>query len=571
LTRAGKYRALRWLRRVSQGAFLLLFMVLLLKTSIDTIASPDVLPTIGAPVALFLEMDPLLALLTVLTTQELYRNMIWALAILLGTVFIGRLFCGWICPLGTLNQMLSSIRYGRTKGKRLLDANRYRPYQRWKYAGLAVFLGAGVFGSLQVGIMDPIALLTRSLSMAFVPAWNVSMAALAGSGGAGESGMLDRFVDAAGAFFSHLVTRPRPVFYHSAFAIGLIFIAVLASNRFITRFWCRGLCPLGALLGLFSRFAIFGMQKKPSLCTDCNKCALHCQGGDDPQPGYTWRQSECHLCFNCVADCPEAGIDFRLFPNRSETRQSVDIRRRTVIASTAAGLAAVPLLRAETGLQKGADPSMVRPPGAVGEEDFLARCVRCGECMNVCPNNALHPTFLQAGLEGVWSPMLEPRIGYCEPTCVLCGTVCPTGAIDEITSQEKGWVPHPGVQETGSPPIRIGTAFYDFGRCLPWAMATECIVCEEWCPTTPKAIYFEEAEARDRKGGFKLLKRPHIDPQIFIGCGACTFACPVKGAPAVYVTSAGETRNPRNSMLLKTPGVEKNHRSSGDHYSTPNH
>lgn len=172
--------------------------------------------------------------------------------------------------------------------------------------------------------------------------------------------------------------------------------------------------------------------------------------------------------------------------------------------------------------------------------------------MNVCPNNALHPTFLQAGFEGIWSPILVPRIGYCEPTCVLCSQVCPTGAIDEISEEEKAWVPVKGQEKTMNPPIRIGTAFYDFGRCLPWAMATPCIVCEEWCPTSPKSIYFEEAEVQNQKGEYVPVKRPHVDPKLCIGCGACSYACPVKGSPAIYVISVGETRNPGNSILLKS-------------------
>jgi polyferredoxin len=544
------YRRLRLARRVSQGAFLLLFFFFLLKTSIDRLGAPQDLPRISAPVGFFLEIDPLIALFSLVSGHGLYRNLLWALALAAGTLFLGRFFCGWMCPMGTINQLLSSIRHGRTRGKKRLDANRYRPYQRWKYGILAALLGAAVFTSLQVGLFDPIALLTRSLALTVLPAYNVAMHAAAGWAGSDES-LLQPVAPAISAVAQWLLLRAKPVVFEGGLLLAALFFALLAANRFITRFWCRGLCPLGALLGVFARFSIFGMEKHPSLCTDCNKCALNCQGGDDPQPGYTWRQSECHLCLNCVADCPEAGISFRFFPGREHTRPTPDIARRTVLASMAGGLAAVPLFRAEPAVGKRTEPALVRPPGSVTETDFLARCVRCGECMNVCPNNALHPTFMQAGLEGVWSPMLVPRIGYCEPTCVLCGQVCPTGAIDEITEREKGWVPVKGGQPSKDQPIRIGTAFYDLGRCLPWAMATECIVCEEWCPTSPKAIYFEEVEVRNRKGDYVLLKRPHVDPQLCIGCGACTYACPIKGDPAIEVTNVGETRNPANSILLK--------------------
>ena len=153
-------------------------------------------------------------------------------------------------------------------------------------------------------------------------------------------------------------------------------------------------------------------------------------------------------------------------------------------------------------------------------------------------------------------PHVVPRVGYCEPSCVLCGQVCPTGAIWEITQAEKAWLP--ASAKPGAKPIRLGTAFYDQGRCLPWAMATECIVCEEWCPTSPKAIYLVTAEVMDAQGAAKQIRQPHIDPEPCVGCGACEFACPVKDRPAVYVTSIGESRSKTNQILLQraTKGAE---------------
>jgi formate hydrogenlyase subunit 6/NADH:ubiquinone oxidoreductase subunit I len=202
--------------------------------------------------------------------------------------------------------------------------------------------------------------------------------------------------------------------------------------------------------------------------------------------------------------------------------------------------------------------------------------------MKVCPNNALHPAAFEGGVEALWTPVLVPRIGYCEPNCVLCSQVCPTGAIWEITVAEKIGTRDSGfgIRETqsraapppatGQPPanttaqspapapagakgdpIRIGTAFYDRGRCLPWAMGIECIVCEEWCPTSPKAIYLVPAEVQGRTGAARTVKQPFVDPTLCTGCGACEYACPIKGSPAIYVTSAGETRSRTNQFLLK--------------------
>ena len=209
-----------------------------------------------------------------------------------------------------------------------------------------------------------------------------------------------------------------------------------------------------------------------------------------------------------------------------------------------------PLMRSGDAFAVNANPRLVRPPGSLGEAEFVARCIRCGQCMRVCPNNALHPTLLEAGLEGVWSPILIAKIGYCEPTCTLCGQVCPTGAIMELTLKEKV-----GDKETS--PNRIGTAFIDRGRCLPWAMATPCIVCEEWCPTSPKAVYLREETVYDQQGQAVAVKRPYVDPHLCTGCGACEYACPISDRAAIYLTSSGETRAPENQFLL-----EKNKRKA---------
>jgi len=204
-------------------------------------------------------------------------------------------------------------------------------------------------------------------------------------------------------------------------------------------------------------------------------------------------------------------------------------------------------MRATPGFAAERHERLLRPPGAVDEEFFLARCIRCGECMKVCPNNALQPALDQAGIEGLWTPVLVPRAGYCETSCVLCSQVCPTGAIWEITAKEKGWSVD---VEHATTPVRLGTAFYDRGRCLPWAMATDCIVCEEWCPTSPKAIYFHPAEVIDAAGNVKQVKQPYLDPSQCVGCGACEHACPIQDRPAVYVTSVGESRSRTNQILL---------------------
>jgi polyferredoxin len=536
------------LRRISQIFFLLLFLGLLVFTSLRPVpgATGDI--HLRAPVRLFFELDPLVALANALAGHALYRGLLLSLVILLPTLFLGRFFCGWICPMGTLQHFVGSRPSEAKRGKQRIESNRYKRWQTVKYVVLIAGLVAAFFGSAAIGWLDPFSLLVRSFGLSLLPAFNFAVHALLNPLEHSHIAIIKSTGGILHAILQATVLDLRqPQFFQGIF-LGILFLAILAASLRVTRFWCRAICPLGALLGAVSRWSILGLHKDPETCNKCNRCELNCQGGDDPIGGALWRKSECHMCMNCVGSCPEHSLTFRILRNEKEVA-SPDLGRRRTLTGIAAGAAAVPLMRASAGIGKSRHERLLRPPGALDESEFLSRCIRCGECMKVCPNTALQPTFEEAGLAGLWSPTLVPRIGYCEPSCVLCSEVCPTGAIWQITPKEKGWVVGVGAGQQ-TQPIRLGTAFYDRGRCLPWAMATDCIVCEEWCPVSPKAIYVQEAQVIDSEGNVKTLKQPRIDPSRCVGCGACEYACPLQEHPAVYVTSIGESRSPGSQILL---------------------
>jgi formate hydrogenlyase subunit 6/NADH:ubiquinone oxidoreductase subunit I len=159
--------------------------------------------------------------------------------------------------------------------------------------------------------------------------------------------------------------------------------------------------------------------------------------------------------------------------------------------------------------------------------------------MKVCPTNAIHPTLSEAGMAGFWTPHLIMTQGYCEYTCTLCGSVCPTGAIHSI-----------GAREKIKRPIKIGSAYVDRGRCLPWSGNAPCIVCQEHCPTSPKAIYLIDETVSGPDGKKLAVQLPFVDLKRCVGCGICENKCPVRSLPAIRTISAGESRSMRDQILL---------------------
>lgn len=498
---------LRNIRRVYAVFFLVLFIILVGLTSFKGLK--------GYEVPLFLELDPLVAVASFLTSWTIYKGLALSLIIIIATLFFGRFFCSWVCPLGIINQAVSSF-FNKMRPVDAFKMNSYRPVYRLKYYILAALLVLSIFGPLQIGLFGPIAFITRSFAVSVFPAFN---------------------------YWHGGLYLKQPLF-HGGMLLSLLFIAALFANRFLNRFWCRIICPSGALLGLLSFKPFLRIRRDVEKCTDCQKCLQHCHGGCDPHTAL--RVSECHLCMNCIEDCPEGAVHYGLRDIASSVHAPVDVNRRRLIETAVAGAVIFPMMRSVITSKTSPRYNVIRPPGSTSEGDFLRRCIKCGECMKVCPTNVIQPALLEAGFEGLWTPILLNKIGYCEYNCVLCSRVCPTGAILPLTIEKK--LGKPPAQK----PLKIGIAFYDRGRCLPWAMNTDCIVCEEVCPTSPKAIWFQTVEMQLRDGTTKIFKRPYIDPNLCIGCGICENKCPVHDHPAVRVTSIGETRSLTNQMILKS-------------------
>jgi ferredoxin len=523
-------------RRISQIFFLLLLIWFCIVTTLGV----EWWRLRGWPVNWLLQLDPLVAVATMLSTNSLYKGLLWALVTVILTIVLGRFFCSWVCPFGTIHHFIG---YLARRGRRVstkIALNRYHPGQSIKYylliflltaaagsalssllrvvperpmlfsiavviclAGLAMlallrvvtdpkkalatllllvalWMGLGlllptstlVTASLQTGLLDPIPLIHRSINLTLLP----------------------------------LTERISPIqrYYSGSWFIGAVFLTAVLLNLKVPRFYCRFVCPLGALFGVLSAFSLWriGVVETSSECSHCHLCDVDCEGAC--QPAEKIRISECVLCMNCLDDCPHNLVGYRTTISEAGEVALPDLSRRGFLASFLSGAVAIPIIRLAGLIGPNWQPSVIRPPGALAEPDFINRCLKCGQCMRICPTNIIHPASLESGLEGLWSPVLNFRIGTsgCQLNCIACSHICPTAAIRPVSLDEK--LGQGQFAQVG--PIRLGTAFVDRGRCLPWAMDRPCIVCQENCPVSPKAIFTREYFSTVRGGKYRLVK-----------------------------------------------------------------
>jgi len=500
-------------RRCGQCLFFALFLFLFIKTDYS---GSDELKWV---VNLLFRIDPFLALATVAAGKVLIALMLPAMITLVLTFIFGRFFCGWVCPLGSLID--ASRFFLREKKDRLEGRGR-----RIKYYLLFFLLTSSLFGLPLAGFVDPFSLLVRGLTFAVYPAFDVATNSFFTLTYQHGPVWLNAMTEPVYALLrASVLPFATKVYALSVFSLFLLLL-VLLTSFFERRFFCRRICPLGALLALCSRYSRLSLSGGGPDCGKCRKCLSVCRMGAIDEER-TISSSECTLCLDCLTQCPRSRIHYRGSWRIAE--EKIDLSRRAVMGSLAAGVL-VPLVLPTRTLARFADPLLIRPPGALGEKEFLGRCVRCGECMKVCIGNALHASWLEAGFEGMFSPRLIGRIGYCEYNCTLCGQVCPTGAIKRLPLEQK----HKTV---------IGRAFFDKNRCLPYAEGIPCIVCEEHCPTPNKAIKFREVDVVNKKGKTVRLRQPYVIGELCIGCAICENKCPVNGRAAVMVTAEGESRH----------------------------
>lgn len=501
------------LQRIFQLIFLFIFCFVLLYPAFP-------LP-IWLPIQSFFYLDPMVLLGTVLSLKLVISGLWLLLLLIFLTFFLGRFFCAYICPLGTTFDF-THLLFCSNKKKKSLNQTLDAKLRKIKYCVLIFLLITSLFELNLIHWGSPLSLAARFYILII---WPLSQFLL--QSGAPFFQVITETVDLQVPFLDSLSVK-----YHTLFFLVFFFGLLLLLNGLIPRFWCRYLCPAGAIFGLISSKSVVKKNVTQDCCY-CGLCQINCpMQAISSDPKNTFYQ-ECILCQKCTHICPEKAIEFRLSRPKVHTPVFLPSRRSTLqaigIGITIAFLGKRGLYEYWSKEEKGeiTPPQLIRPPGSVAETNFLNQCIRCGECMQACPTNMLQPAWTELGFSGMFSPIAVARRGACEPSCHECGKVCPTGAIRSLSLKEKMWA-------------KIGTAVIDRQKCIAWEADKSCLVCDEACPYGAISL----KSVSDLK-----VDVPFVLENKCTGCGFCENACPVRARPAIIITPMAEIRLNKGSYI----------------------
>ena len=436
---------------------------------------------------LFLILDPLVSISTAIAARMLVWSLAAAASVVLVCVFFPRAFCGYVCPLGTLFDVFDWLIGKRVRRSRAGGAGWWFHARYYLLAGVMI---AAVFGVLLSGFVAAIPVLTRAMLFVLAPA---------------QTGLLKGWYLVPPGNLGHVLSILLVVL---VFGLGLL-------GR---RFWCSSVCPTGALLSLCNVLRLTE-RRVTDQCVQCGRCAEACSFAAINED-FSTRPLNCASCRTCSGVCPVEAIEFPWRWSRDSDVQDmgdVDLSRRGVLA----GLGGAAVAGVGVPLVVGSIPASgevpIRPPGSVPEDKFLQLCVRCGQCIKVCPNNVLQPAGLEDGFNGLWAPKVVADWSGCEPSCSNCGQVCPTGAVRALGLEEKR-------------AARIGLAEVDHAMCLPHAGREACQLCVDECRMAGyDAIEFIRVGSEVDETGRPVEGSGYLAPVVredrCVGCGLCQMRC----------------------------------------------
>jgi ferredoxin len=435
-------------------------------------------------------------------------------AVVVLTLLFGRIYCAMLCPLGVLMDFSARIA-GRTGKKRKLP---YRPGRTWLRALVVIVCAAGLLAgtALPLAFLDPYSVFGKITAATLRPLL----------------GWINHGIAATKLINPVCVS---PVAWTSAgMALGLLGL-VIVSAVFRGRLWCNTVCPVGAVLGFFSKHALFRLKIADAACVGCSMCERVCPTQCIDFRKHTIDHSRCVMCLDCVTSCKRSGITLsreRRAASKNEVPQeapqipaspALSTASRRLFIASAITIPAVTLAEGRHGQGGGHGQACrgglnqhnkraVLPPGAKSLAHFQSHCTACHLCVANCPDQVLRPSITRHGLAGFLQPYQDFSVSFCSYNCSNCSQICPTGAIQPISVEERRLV-------------RTGTAEFFRGRCIVKTEGTSCGACSEHCPT--QAVHMVPW-----KNGLTI---PEVDPDLCIGCGGCEFICPVRPDKAIIV------------------------------------
>lgn len=438
--------------------------------------------------------------------------------VLILTALFGRVYCSFLCPLGTIMDLVSRIRSGR------MAFSHAEPFTRVRAGVLLVALLVFLSGSLSpITLLDPFSIFGREMTLFVRP-----VILLVNNG-------LSRILETVGCY--GLPPVAQRWFSLGVMAAGVGYLVLIFYLSFMRgRLYCNTLCPVGTLLGLVSRAALFRLILSKTRCTGCGVCEKVCKAQCiDWKKGVIYG-SRCVGCFNCISRCPNGTIRFSMKRGGEKSAvPEISKARRDLIQMVLIVMAGFPgNLMAQTSrarvFMKNKIPvtknQPVTPPGSRSFAHFTAACTACYLCVTRCPGRVIEPGIVRYGNAGIFMPHLSNRHGFCNYECTLCGEVCPTGAILPLTRGEKK-------------EVQVGRVHFIRENCIVITQKTECGACSEHCPTKAVNMTVE--------GGLRV---PVVFPDLCVGCGACEYACPSLPHKSIYVEGNrvhGKSRKPEEN------------------------
>ena len=435
-------------------------------------------------------------------------NLLVIACLIILTLLFGRLYCSVICPLGIMQDGFAW--FGKKAGKNRYSFSKAKNLLRYSMLGImAVAIVAGI-NSL-VAILAPYSAYGRIVSSLLQPVWIWG------------NNLLASWAESHDSYAFYEVE-----FWSKGTGVAVVAVATLVILAILAwrngRTYCNTICPVGTVLGFFSKFALFRVVIDRSKCVDCKLCSRNCKSACIDINNHQIDYSRCVGCFDCIGKCKKNALAYKYVGLRYAANEPADSsqmngsRRQflsigAIVGTTAAMSAADKVV--DGGLatiedkKKPERKTRIAPPGALSLRNLHQHCTACQLCVSACPNGVLRP---QTDLENFMQPESSYERGYCRPECTRCSDVCPAGAIRPIDTADKS-------------SIQIGHAVWIKDNCIPLTDGVECGNCARHCPTG--AITMVESESG--------LKIPAVNTERCIGCGACENLCPSRPFSAIYV------------------------------------